>query len=346
MERNFEFKPIRSKPKDKINVIVYGLGSIGMEVARALLEKDDLEIVAAVDKDVAKVGMDVGKLIGWGKEMGIRVSDGLGDISKTANPYLVLHTTASSFKDVYPQLSELAEAGMDVVSSSEELSFPYLQNPDLAQRLDRLCLEKGVTILGTGVNPGFVMDLLPLFATEVCQDVETIRATRVVDATTRRGPLQSKIGSGMDLEEFNRLAELGKIGHAGLVESVALIAHGLGWELDTVGETLNPIVSQDDIVTPHVEVKKGQVAGIKQRGFGMVDGVERIVLDLEMRLKAPHPHDAVVIMGNPGMNLRIEGGTAGDQATVGVLINAIPRVMAAGPGLLTGVDLPVKATRL
>lgn len=342
MERKLRFKPIRSRHTDKVRVILYGLGSIGSEVARAALKQEGLQVVGAVDKDRAKVGADVGELIGLGEKVGIRVTDQPEELFKATNADLVLHTTGSYFKDVYPQLAEIAEAELDVVSSAEELSFPYLQHPDLAEKLNRLALEKEVTILGTGVNPGFVMDFLPLVMAGVCHDIEQIKVERVVDATTRRGPLQRKIGSGMIPEEFSRLADQGKIGHVGLPQSVALIAYGLGWEIETVRETLDPVISEDDIKTPHVQVKRGQVAGIRQRAVGIKDGQEKIVLDLEMRLKASDPHDAIFIAGRPQMSLRIEGGTAGDQATVAALINAIPKVVAARPGLLTAVDLPVR----
>ena len=333
MEREFDFKPLNSKRKDKIAVILYGLGSIGMEVARTVLKHEGLRVVGAVDRDPAKVGGDVGELVGLDEKIDVMVTDRPVDLFAATDAHLVLHTTGSYFEDVYTQLAEITEAGINIVSSSEELSFPYLQHPDLAEKLNLLALEKEVTILGTGVNPGFVMDLLPLFVSGVCQDIDEVRAERVVDAATRRGPLQRKIGSGMTAENFDQLAQGGKIGHVGLLESAALIAHGLGWKLESVRETLDPIICQDKITTPYVQVQKGQVAGIKQRVIGVQDGHDKITLDLEMRLKASDPHDAVTIIGKPEINLRITGGTAGDGATVAVLINAAPKVVDARPFL-------------
>jgi 4-hydroxy-tetrahydrodipicolinate reductase len=196
-------------------------------------------------------------------------------------------------------------------------------------------------VLGTGVNPGFVMDVLPVCLTGVCRNVQAVHVQRVVDATTRRGPLQRKIGSGLAPKEFERLFNENKAGHAGLKESAALIAHCLGWNLDELIETGKAMVALQDIHTPHVTVKKGQCCGIHQLAVGRIKGEVKITLDIKMYLQAPNPHDACQIVGEPTMNMIINGGVAGDGATVASLVNAAPRILKAPPGLLLMTDIGV-----
>jgi len=343
MERRFAFVPVKLAAK-KTRVVLYGLGAIGIRTAEAVLARSDLKVVGAVDIDPDKIGEDVGELIG-GDRIGVAVTDDSAALFQAVEAEVVLHTTSSFFPDIYAQMEGITNAGVDTVSSTEELSYPALQHPELAAKLDALARAKGVTVFGTGVNPGFVMDVLPLVMTGVCQEVTSVQVERIVNASTRRGPLQRKIGSGMSKEEFEDLANGGRMGHVGLVESVALIANGLGWEVDTVEEILEPVIAPKQIVTEHVQVAPGQVAGIHQRAWGIKEGEKRITLELQMYLDAEDPHDAVVLEGTPPIHLRIENGTAGDFATVATLINAIPRVVAAPPGLLTAEQLPIPLWR-
>lgn len=335
MQRQLKYASVGSGRAGRVKVALYGIGAIGIAVARAALGRRSLEVVGALDRDPHKVGRDLGELIGGGRT-GIAVTDRSDAL---AGAEVVVHTTGSSFQAVYSQLAEIVEAGANVVSSCEELAFPYLQNPDLSGELNGLANRKRVTVFGTGVNPGFVMDALPVAVSGVVSDVRRVAVTRVVDATTRRGPLQKKIGSGMTPEAFEALAQQGKIGHVGLVESVALIAHCLGWPLEAVAETLDPVVTQEAIRTEHVQVAPGQVAGLHQTAAGLQGGRKVIEMDLTMRLKAPDARDEILVEGTPAVRLVIPGGTAGDPATVAALLNAVPRVLDAPPGLLTARDL-------
>ncbi len=199
----------------------------------------------------------------------------------------------------------------------------------------------GARIVGTGVNPGFVMDVLPVCLTGVCREVRAVHVQRVVNATTRRGPLQRKIGSGWTPEEFERRFQAGTAGHAGLKESLALIAHSLGWEITDLVDTGKAVVADHDIRTPHVEVKAGQCCGHHQYAEAKRDGKVCLTLDIKMYLDAPNPHDACQIDGEPPLNLLIQGGVAGDAATAASVVNAAPRVLKAPPGLLLMTDLAV-----
>jgi 4-hydroxy-tetrahydrodipicolinate reductase len=271
---------------------------------------------------------------------GRRVFGSLEELVARAKPDLIFHTAVSSFRAAFWQIEPMARLGIHVVSSCEELVYPRLRQPKLATRLDRVCQAAGARVVGTGVNPGFVMDLLPLFMTGVCRQVRSVRVWRVVDASTRREPLQRKIGSGQSPAKFGRLLARGRAGHAGLRESLALIAHCLGWKPPRIKERAEALVAQHDIRTPYFQVKKGQTCGIHQRVEAAIRGATRLSLDLTMRLDAEEPHDAIRIEGDPPLGLLIQGGVAGDAATVAALVNAAPRLLEAPPGLRLVTDLP------
>ena len=326
---------------EKIRVVQFGLGPIGIESARQVLQHPKLELVGAVDVDPQKVGKDVGELFESPQKTGIPVSGDAEKLLAEQKPSVVLHTTQSFVKVVFPQLETIIKSGANIVSSTEELLFPRLKNPDLAEKLDALAREHGVTVLGTGVNPGFVMDTLPLVSTAVCADVKKIRVERYVNAAYRRLPLQKKVGAGLTVEEFKKRVAAGTMGHIGMKESVALIAYGLGWQLDEIKETTDPMVADRDYQTKFLEVKKGQAAGIKNIGRGYRNGEEVITLDLRMYVGCPNPHDSVHLESDPPIDLVIENGVFGDLATVAMLINSIPNVLNAEPGVKTMVDLPI-----
>ena len=239
----------------------------------------------------------------------------------------------------FPQLETLARAGISVVSSCEELLFPQLLSPDLAATLDKICRDHGARIIGTGVNPGFVMDVLPICMTGVSRDVRSISVQRVVNASTRRAPLQKKIGSGLPPEEFRRLFKEGRAGHAGLKESLALIAHCMNWQITDLVETGDAVIADHHIRTQFLEVKKGQTCGLHQYAEAKVNGKVCLTLDLKMYLDAPNPHDAIQIEGEPPLNVVINGGVAGDHATVASLVNTARRILHSKPGLLLMTDL-------
>lgn len=299
------------------------------------------EIVGGVDIDPAKIGKDLGALTRARALRGRLVWGSLEELLAHARPQLIFHTSVSKFRDAFVQLEPIARRGISVVSSCEELLFPALCEPELAAKLDRVCKKAGARVVGAGVNPGFVMDLLPVFLTGVSREVRAIHVQRVVNASTRRVPLQKKIGSGLSPVEFRRRFKQGKAGHAGLKESLALLAHCLGWTAKNIVETGDAVVSDHRIRTQFLEVKKGQTCGLHQYAQATVNGKVRLTLDLKMYLDAPNPHDAVQVEGDPPLDVVINGGVAGDQATVAALVNTAYRLLNAPAGLLLMTDLPV-----
>ena len=325
----------------KIKVVQYGLGPIGMDTAKEVLRRENLQLVGAIDIAPEKKGEDLGDLLGMKGPLGIIVSDDADSVLSKNKPDVVLHTTQSFVKVVYPQLKEIIQSGANVVSSTEELLYPQLKNPQIAAEIDELAKEHKVTVLGTGVNPGFVMDTLALVLTGVCTEVRRIKVTRVVDVSTRRLPLQRKVGAGLAREEFERRIKEGSLGHVGLAESVALIAHGLGWALEDIRESIQPVIATKDLETEYFKISEGRVAGIKHIARGLKDQQEAIILDLRMYVGAEEPGDSICIDGTPTIDMAIRKGIMGDIATVASLVNAIPRVLEAEPGLKTMADLPI-----
>jgi 4-hydroxy-tetrahydrodipicolinate reductase len=321
-----------SKAMRNYQVVLYGLGDIGIGTGKAALERENLSLIGAVDIDEEKADRDLNSLMGLEGKSGINVRKTLAEVvSEKGKPDIVLQTTGSYLKDIYPQLKEIVSAGINVVSSAEELLYPYLRNPEIADELDALAKKNNVTVLGTGVNPGFVMDALPLILSGACQKINKIEAERVVDVSTRRKALQMKVGAGLTTEQFKQKVETGKFGHVGLLESLALVAAELGWELDSIEETIKPAIAEEDM--SELGIKEGDVTGIKQWGTGIKDGEEIINLFLQISAGAKNPHDSVTIHGIPELKVNISDGTSGGLATAAALVNAVPQVVNAQPGL-------------
>jgi 4-hydroxy-tetrahydrodipicolinate reductase len=318
-----------------ITVAIFGIGPIGAEIAKLILTKPWLKLVAAVDIDPAKVGRDLADVIGLEEKSGVIITSKL-----ETRPIAVCHSTRSRLKEVEAELLELLEGGSHVVSTCEELAFPL--DSAVRESLQKAARTANVTLLGTGVNPGFVMDKLPLTLTAVCQEVKSIEVHRVVNASLRREPLQRKVGAGQTREEFQQSVAAGRIKHMGLRESLMMIANGLNIELSAVSEeVIAPVIADRKIKTDYFEVEAGRVAGVHQSISGeQRDGI-RLLLDIKMYVGAENAGDRVEIEGTPNVSMLISGGVHGDRATAAMVVNAIPRVIQARPGVLTMDDIPV-----
>jgi hypothetical protein len=325
----------------KLKIAQFGLGPIGVATLKLAASKPWAQVIGGIDIDPAKAGRDLGDLTGVRGLRSLAVYQSIEQLFAHGKPDIIFHTAVSRFRAAYPQLEEIARHGISVVSSCEELLFPQLRKPALARRLDGICRRTGARIVAAGVNPGFVMDVLPLCLSGVSCNVRAVHVQRVVNASTRRGPLQRKIGSGLPPEEFRRRLRQGKVGHAGLRESLALIAHTLGWKTQRITERGDAVLAERAIHTSYVAVKKGLTCGLHQRAEAKVNGRIVLTLDLKMYLDAADPHDAIQIVGDPPIELRINCGVAGDQATAGALVNTARRLLSAMPGLLLVTDLPL-----
>ncbi|MGZ4161920.1 MAG: NAD(P)H-dependent amine dehydrogenase family protein [Neobacillus sp.] len=321
-------------------LVVYGLGPIGMEILKKCEEHLRGKVIGAVDIDPAKIGKDIGELTGLEKRS-IRVVSSIKEIEVKGNhPRIVIHATGSNLQTVWPQIKELVENGYSVVSTCEQLSYPWHRYPELSKEIDCYATEKGVTVIGTGVNPGYVMDTLVLSLTSVLSDILSIRVTRRVDVKKRRLPLQKKVGVGMAVEEFNNLAAEGKIGHVGLEESLRLLAAGLNFELESVENSINPKVTDQPLSLPHFDVKAGEVIGLHQVSRGSTKDGRNIELDLVMATSVNESEDAIEIDGDMKQRLVVPGGIFGDSATASIIINTAKTVaLEVKPGLHTMKDI-------
>ncbi|MGD8966437.1 MAG: dihydrodipicolinate reductase [Anaerolineae bacterium] len=328
---------------ESIRAIQYGLGPIGSAVGRHVVERPGVSLVGGVDIDPDKVGTDLGEAIDLGRSLRTPVRKKLKQVLEHTQADVVLHTTSSTVRLIKPQIVEILEMGLDVVSTAEELSFPWLAHPGEASEIDALAKRVGKTVLGTGVNPGFIMDSLALYLTSICQRVDRIDVTRIINASTRRGPFQAKIGSGMAVEEFEARIAAGRMGHVGLPESMGMVFDRLGRDLVGFESEVEPVVADEPVKTDHVRVEPGQVRGLRQVARGYTEEGEFIRLTFVAALEAENEGDTIVITGNPNLELELKG-TNGDIATVAMVVNAIPRVIAAAPGLVTMPDLPIVTT--
>ncbi|RKH01034.1 dihydrodipicolinate reductase [Corallococcus praedator] len=326
-------------PDGPVPVVVMGLGFIGQEIAKAALSSQEVELIGAVDPQPTLVGRPLGDVLGQAGPR-FKISESLERAVGRRKGVVVLHATSSRLAQVMDQLMEALKLGLPVASTCEELAFPYLKYPELAEKLERAAQKAGVAIVGTGVNPGFVLDRLVATAGQVCGPVRKATVSRVVDARTRREALQRKVGAGLSEEEFFDLVDREELGHVGLIESAALAALGLGLDCDDFEEEVAPVFAEEDITGGAFVVKKGRVAGMFQSVVGLEEGQERVRLELTIAVGAEDPRDRIEIDADPRLVLEIPGGVAGDRATANALVNAAPRLTAAEAGLLTVLELP------
>jgi len=333
---------------ENVRIILYGVGAMGTRIAKFLLKKKGVEIVGAIDVAKEKAGKDLGEILGIGKLLGIKVSNNPDDVLSRANADVVVHSTTSFLKQTYSQIAAAIKHGVNVVSTCEELSYPYATELELAEKLDKLAREHSVTVLGTGINPGFLMDTRVINLTSVCQEIEHIKATRIMNAATRRATFQKKIGAGLTVNEFKRRIEDETItGHVGLTQSIAMIANALKWKLDKIEvDPVEPVIAEIQVESEAVKVELGQVAGLKQCARGIREGKEVITLDFQAYLGAKEEYDAITIKGVPNVHEKIAPCIHGDSGTVAIIVNSIPKVMNATPGLVTMMDLPVPSAAL
>ena len=324
-----------------IRVLMYGLGPIGAAVTRQIASRKGFQIVGAVDIDRAKIGLDLANVVGLDKKMRIRITNDAVGAIKSGKPDVAVICTSSSLKKVMPQIETVLKKKVAIVSTTEELSYPVGKNRALAKKIDAMAKKAKVAVVGTGINPGFAMDALPITLTGICERVDTIRVDRIQDARSRRLPFQQKIGSGLNNEQFEQKVKDGSVRHVGLAESVTMIADAMGWKLDKVTDEIRPKIAQQAVESELIAVDPGYVCGIIQDGIGYSKGKPVITLHMEAYLGAPESYDQVTIEGNPRVTSKVVGGLHGDVATASITVNSIPKILRVTPGLRTMADMPL-----
>lgn len=319
-----------------IKVVHIGVGALGSRIVKHIMEKrKGINYVGAIDIRPEVVGRDLGEIVD-SKKIGIEVTD-TPEEAFDNDPHIAIHTTVSSFEQVYPQIRTAVESGTNVISTCEQLSYPYFSNKKLAKNLDRIAKEHDVTVLGTGINPGFLMDVRPFVLSTACTKVNQIEVTRRMNASPRRKPFQKKIGVGRKQKAFKKAIEEGEItGHVGLEESISLIAHSIGWHLDEIQVTsVKPVLAEEKVASKFFTVKPGEVKGSSQEAYGIVNGTKKIILHFTAFLGTDPSYDEVLIEGTPKVNARISPCWHGDYGTVAMIVNLLPTVINERSGLLT-----------
>jgi 4-hydroxy-tetrahydrodipicolinate reductase len=322
-----------------IRVMHFGLGPIGAGVLRQVAARKGFKPVGGIDIDPALVGKDLGEIAGLDRKLGVKVMDDPAAAIKKAKPDVIVLCTLSSVKAIVPQIESVLKFRLPIVSTTEELSYPFWSNKKAAKKIDEMARKAKVAVLGTGVNPGFTMDALPIMLSGVCARVDSVRVDRIQDARSRRLPFQKKIGSGLTSEQFQERVDAGTVRHVGLTESIAMIADAFGWKLDRITDTIGPKIAEREVSSEFLKIEPGLVCGIIQDGIGFKGEQPVITLHMEAYLGAPESYDAVTIEGNPRIYSKVEGGIHGDIATASITANMIPKILTAPPGLRTMRDM-------
>jgi len=320
-----------------VRILHIGLGPLGRRVLADFVARRMGTVAAAVDLAPDIAGQSVEAVVpGAGGAVVARDIEELGDLAAID---CALVTTSSGLEACADTFRALLARGVDVVSSCEELSYPWLRHRVLAQELHERAVRGGARIVGTGVNPGFVMDTLPVFLSGVCNEVRRIDVWRIQDASTRRIPFQRKIGAGLDPTAFAAAAAEGTLRHVGLGESLHLVANALGFQLDAWDEQLEPVLADRELECGLGRIARGHAAGVRQVAEGRADGACVVRLVFQAAIGQPEPHDRVRIDGDPPLDVVLKNGVHGDIATSAVLLNTIAALRAAAPGLHTTVTL-------
>ncbi|MCC7013843.1 MAG: dihydrodipicolinate reductase [Planctomycetes bacterium] len=324
-----------------LRLLHVGLGPLGLRIQTDLLARRLGATVAVVDPAPQLAGRMLSEFVPGAPA--VRIHPRLEDVPDFDALDAAIVTTSSDLRACADTFRGLLDRGVSVVSSCEELIYPWLRHRALAQELDLRAKESGAQLLGTGVNPGFLMDALPVFASAVCNAVRSLSVQRIQDATTRRVPFQKKIGAGLDRASFDAAIADGWLRHVGLGESIHFCAHYLGYTVESWSETIEPVLATRELECKLGRIPVGHAAGVRQVATGIVGGEPRLRFEFQAAIAQPDPHDRVVLEGDPPIDLVIRGGVHGDVATSAIVLNALTPTLAAAPGLHTMATIPMVA---
>ncbi|MBM7622800.1 2,4-diaminopentanoate dehydrogenase [Sporohalobacter salinus] len=334
---------------DEIKVVIWGFGAMGSGMAEMLLEKEGVNIVGVCDVAPNKIGKSIFEVLNMKSKNHpeVIIKEDIEEIVNEENADVALLATDSFTKEAFDKIKYCLENRLDVVSTAEEMAYPQAQEPKLAEKIDKIAKENGVSVLGTGINPGLIMDLLVIALTGACKDIDHIEAERVNNLSPFGPAVMEEQGVGTTVDEFEKGVEDGSIaGHVGFPESIQMIADALGLNLDgPVAQSKKPIVSNVDREAPVVKVKAGDVAGVEMLGYGKVDGEKMIEMihpqQVEPQKEDVDTGDYIRIKGTPDINMSIKPEVPGGIGTIAMCVNMIPHVINASAGLKTMIDLPV-----
>jgi 4-hydroxy-tetrahydrodipicolinate reductase len=307
--------------RNHIRVLILSTGQMGASIARLVLQKQGLELVGAYGRRAERAGTDLGPAVGLERDLGLSISNNLAGTIERSRPDIAIQATCSRLADAVDEIVALVRRGVSVISIAEEMAYPAGGSRAIAEEIHRLAVARGVTVLGTGINPGFVLDLLVIALTGVCAEVESITATRINDLSPYGPTVLSSQGVGLTPEAFQRgLGDGTVVGHVGFRESICMIAATLGWDIDGIEESREPIVSRVRRETPFTVVEPGQTAGCLHKAVAYRQGRRAITL---IHPQQVHPHlegtetgDAIEIMGCSMADLPVPAAMLGDARTL------------------------------
>lgn len=336
---------------EPLRVMILGTGQMGGGIARLILEKQGLELVGAFARRASRAECDLGPLIGLERELGLAVATDLSRLIQQCQPRVAIQATCSRLEDATQEIETLLRHGVHVISIAEQMAWPAASSADTAEQLHRLAIEYGVGVLGTGINPGFVLDLLVIALSGVCYDISAISATRINDLSPYGHTVLTSQGVGLSPAQFQSGLEQGTVvGHFGFRESIHMIAAAVGWDIEHIEESRQPIVSTVPRETPFVSVQPGDVAGCHHRAVAFRRGEPIITLDHPQQVlpqaEGIDTGDSIEIRGTPDIRLTGSPEIPGGQGTIALAVNMIPNLLNAAPGLHTMADLPVPAAIL
>ncbi|MDX1779749.1 MAG: 2,4-diaminopentanoate dehydrogenase [Thalassovita sp.] len=334
-----------------IRVMILGTGRMGSGIAGLVLEKPGLELAGAIGRRKDRAGMDLGRAIGLDRDLGLALEGDLDAAIDRVQPDVAIQATCSRLVEARGEILALLGRGIPVISIAEEMAHPASAAPGIAAEIDDLARRRGVAVVGTGINPGFVLDLLIIAMSGVCSEIESINARRVNDLSPYGRTVLSAQGVGLTPEAFEASVAEGRVvGHIGFVQSIHMIAEAVGWQIERIEETRRPIIAQRHCETPVMSVSPGQVAGClhSARAFRGGKPVIELVHPQQIRpdLHGVETGDEIIINGTPPVHLTGRPEIPGGQGTTALAVNMIPRVLSAPPGLHTMADLPVPAAML
>lgn len=329
-----------------IKIAIWGFGAMGAGMANMLSKKTGVDIAAVCDLHPNRVGKSVGEVLGINMWNDVVIENNIEKAIGDKKIDLCLLATDSFTKGAFPKIKAILEKGINVITTAEEMAYPKAQEPKLAKELDSIAKANGVTVLGTGINPGMIMDLLVVFLTGCMEDVTHIEAKRVNSLSPFGETVMEEQGVGITVEEFNNRVQKNELsGHVGFSESINMIADAIGWKVDKFQQQMKPILTNIDRKSPYGFAVAGSLAGINMTGQGYVEGEVKIDMihpqQIEPELEGTHTGDYITLKGSPQINMTIKPEVDGGIGTIAMCVNMIPHVINANPGLKTMIDLPV-----
>lgn len=329
----------------KVRVALWGLGAMGRGIAELLSRRQGVEIVGVCDTHPALQGKRLPELLGT-EAAPVQVTDSIDKALADAPVDICVIATDSFVKGVYSKIEAVVSRGINVITIAEEMAFPWAQEPELAKRMDSLARQHKVSILGTGINPGMMMDLLAVCLSGAMTDVEHVRCERVNSLSPFGATVMQEQGIGITVEDFDKgVADGSLAGHVGFHESAAMIAKALGFSYDSLEQQMLPIVTEVDRRSPHGFAPKGHVAGVNMTAQASQDGRELISLihpqQIEPEQVGVDTGDYIELRGQPPVSMAVKPEVNGGLGTIAMACNMLPFVVAARPGLLSMLDLPV-----